>query len=390
MIYYLPERIYEILKNDNDVINILLEIEEKFEEFTDFKSYIMGYSKLYGDHNTVSLYIKANNLIRNKIYGNKFLIKEFDINEGDVSFEDMKHWYFFGNESTGIDLENKFFLLSNIINKAADHDVYEHFMERYVDLYEHKDQEYPNEKLSKYIHLKYMYSKMYIMAMNMNTLEQFSSGWEHQFIEDCHRIYKTTLSITNDNDITTNYYLEALSTAIKRANYNRELLGIGEDISWLNTVKDYITLRWRDEDTELDFQYRMQSVGYLFVLDEIATLYCLNGNKIEFNFVLEKIVDYINNALTNEKKLLRGLFFYDKVNHNMFASMIRKYLKVLAGIKTVLKINGLSQEDKKYILSENLGDIAANTPNRIQEKRTVKSVDATAEAMVKKQLEIEM
>ena len=390
MIYYLPERIYEILKNDNDVINILLEIEEKFEEFTDFKSYIMGYSKLYGDHNTVSLYIKANNLIRNKIYGNKFLIKEFDINEGDVSFEDMKHWYFFGNESTGIDLENKFFLLSNIINKAADHDVYEHFMERYVDLYEHKDQEYPNEKLSKYIHLKYMYSKMYIMAMNMNTLEHFSSGWEHQFIEECHRIYKTTLSITNDNDITTNYYLEALTTAIKRANYNRELLGIGEDISWLNTVKDYITLRWRDEDTELDFQYRMQSVGYLFVLDEIATLYCLNGNKIEFNFVLEKIVDYINNALTNEKKLLRGLFFYDKVNHNMFVAMIRKYLKVLAGIKTVLKINGLSNEDKEYVLSADLGDIAANVPNKIQEKRTVESVDRTAEAMIKTQLEIEM
>ena len=307
MIYYLPERIYELLKNDDEVVSILLEVEEKFEEYNDFKSYIMGYSKLYGDRNTVSLYIKANNIIRNKLHGMKFLQKEFDINEGDVSFEDMKKWYFFGNESTGIDLENKFFLLSNIINKAEDHDIYEHFMERYVDLYEHIQNDNERKLLSKYIHLKYMYSRMYVNAMNMNTLDHFSSGWEHQFIEVCHKIYKTTLALTNDNDITTNYYLEAFSTAIKRANFNRETLGIGEDISWLKSIVDYITLRWRDDDTDLDFQYRMQSVGYVFVLDEIATLYCLNGDKVEFSLVLDKIVSYINNALKDEKKLLRRI-----------------------------------------------------------------------------------
>ena len=59
----------------------------------------------------------------------------------------------------------------------------------------------------------------------------------------------------------------------------------------------------------------------------------------------------------------------------MFISIIRKYLKVLAGIKTNLKINGLSSEDKEYALSDNLGEISAATPNMIQEKRTVESVD---------------
>ena len=107
---------------------------------------------------------------------------------------------------------------------------------------------------------------------NYSPAQSFSIGIEKNKIKNRRQQNYLQTEFTNDNDITTNYYLEALSTAIKRANYNRELLGIGEDISWLNTVKDYITLRWRDEDTELDFQYRMQSVGYLFVLDEIATL----------------------------------------------------------------------------------------------------------------------
>jgi hypothetical protein len=100
-------------------------------------------------------------------------------------------------------------------------------------------------------------------------------------------------------------------------------------------------------------------------------------------------VDYINRALSDEKKLLRGLAFYDKVNHNMFAAIIRKYIKVLAGIKTSLKINGLSDEDREYILSDNLGELAAAIPNRIQETRTVKCSDIIADAMIRKSLEID-
>ena len=382
MIYYLPERIYELLKNDDDVISILLEVEEKFDAINDFKSYIMGYSKLYGDPAITSIYIRANNLIRNKLHGMKFLEREFDINEGDVSLEDMKKWYFFGNESTGIDLENKFFLLSNIMNKTEDHDEYEQFMKKYVEVYESKPEEV---QLSKYIHLKYMYAKMYVMSMNQTEFEDY---WQVHFIDDMHKIYTNTLKTTGDFDITTNYYLEALSTAVKRANYNREQIGL-TDTGWLSDVMTYVMMGLRNADSsDIDFQYSQASMGYLFILDELATLYCLNGDKKSFNYVLNNIVSYINIALSDEKKLLRGLFFYDKVNHNMFASMIRKYLKVLAGIKTILQINGLSKEDREYILSDNLGDIAANTPNKLQEKRTVECVDRTAEAMVNKILEI--
>ena len=387
MIYYLPERIYEVLKNDDEVITKLLEIEEKFEGYNNFKDYISGYSRLNDSAETKELYIRTNNLIRNKLHGNKFLEKEFDINNGDVSLEEMEKWYFFGNESTGIDLENKFFLLSNIMNKAEDHSVYEKYMKEYTSLYQSLDEEDRN-KLSKYIHLKAMYALIYCSAMATKNEEDFETNWESLFIDDLHRIYLNTLEITGDIDITTNYYLEAFATAIKRVNYNREQLEL-YDVSWLRNVIFYILLGLRNEESsDTLFQYETVSIGYLNVLDEIATLDCLNGDKEEFNYILEKIVDYINRALSDNKKLLRGLSFYDKVNHNMFAAVVRKYLKVLAGIKTVLKINGLSDEDKRYILSADLGDITAAAPNKLQEKRTVESVDKTADAMVRKLLEI--
>ena len=384
MIYYLPERIYEVLKNDDDIINNLLELEESFDKYNSFKDYIQGYSKLSTDPSMKELYLKTNNLIRNKLHGMKFLELQFDINNGDVSIKDMEKLYFFGNESNGVDLENKFFLLSNIMNKTEDHDEYEKYMKEYVSLYE----SFNHDSLSKYIHLKYMYAKLYCRAMEMNNINDFDTSWSNVFVDFSHVIYTDTLSKTKDKDITANYYLEAFTTAIKRVNYNRELLGL-TDTKWLQDVVTYVLLGLRNEEgSDIDFQYELFSLGYLSFLDEVATLYCLNGENALFNNMLAMIVDYINRALSDNHKLLRGLSFYDKVNHNMFISIIRKYLKVLAGIKTNLKINGLSSEDKEYALSDNLGEISAATPNMIQEKRTVESVDRTAEAMINKYLDI--
>ena len=385
MIYYLPERIYEVLKNDDEVIEALLSIEEKFEKYNTFKDFMAGYSKLQGDINIRNNFISTNNLIRNKLADNKTLALQFDINDGVISLDGMKKLYFNGKEIDGVDLENKFFLISNICNQTEDHGEYELFIKRFIDLYDSTDTPVVN-KLSKYIHLKYMYCRIYMMGVNQNTID---TNWESLFIDNAHMVYKYIEKLVNDKDITTNYYLEAFATAIRRINFNRE----GKyqfDTAWLHDVLTYVLMGLRNEEgSDMDFQYEKFSVGYLALLDEAATIYCLTNDRVEFNFVLNKIVDYINRALSDEKKLLRGLAFYDKVNHNMFAAIIRKYIKVLAGIKTSLKINGLSDEDREYILSDNLGELAAAIPNRIQETRTVKCADIIADAMIRKSLEID-
>ena len=385
MIYYLPERIYEVLKNDDEVIEALLNIEEKFEKYNTFKDFMAGYSKLQGDINIRNNFIYTNNLIRNKLADNKTLALQFDINDGVISLDGMKKLFFNGKEIDGVDLENKFFLISNICNQTDDHSEYELFIKRFVDLYDSTDTPVVN-KLSKYIHLKYMYCRIYMMGVNQNTID---TNWQSLFIDNAHMVYKYIEKLVNDKDITTNYYLEAFATAIRRINCKREQK-YQFDTAWLHDILTYVLMGLRNEEgSDMDFQYEKFSVGYLALLDEAATIYCLTNDRVEFNFVLNKIVDYINRALSDEKKLLRGLAFYDKVNHNMFAAIIRKYIKVLAGIKTSLKINGLSDEDREYILSDNLGELAAAIPNRIQETRTVKCADIIADAMIRKSLEID-
>ena len=384
MIYYLPERIYEGLKNDDEVIEALLTIEEKFEKYNTFKDFIAGYSKLHGDINIRNNFISTNNLIRNKLADNKILVLQFYINDGLITLDGMKKLYFNGKESDGVDLENKFFLISNICNQTEDHGEYELFIKRFVDLYDSIDTPVVN-KLSKYIHLKYMYCRLYIMGMEQ---KEFDTGWQSLFTDKAHAVYEYIKNLVNDKDITTNYYLEAFTTAIKRINYNREQLELYDD-GWLKEILIYVLLGLRNEEgSNIDFQYENFSVGYLALLDEAATIYCLTNDRVEFRFALNNVVEYINRALSDEKQLLRGLAFYDKVNHNMFAAIIRKYIKVLAGINTSLKINGLSDEDKKYILSDNLGELSAAAPNRIQEMRTVKAADITAEGMINKYLDI--
>ena len=169
MIYYLPERIYAILKDEEDIRTVLDNVDKKFDEYDNFKDYITGYSKIVGKPENREMYLKTDNKIKNLLHQFPNLEKEFLINNGDVSLEDMKTWFNTGM-TNGIDLENKFYLLSNIINKTEDHNEFVIYMDKYVELYESLDND---EKigLSKYIPLKYMFASMYMMGLRWREFE---------------------------------------------------------------------------------------------------------------------------------------------------------------------------------------------------------------------------
>ena len=117
MIYYLPERIYDVLKDNEEVISILKELEDRFEDYDNFRDYISGYCRLeVADPVTKKLQAKSINIIKNMLHDKPILLQEFYINNGDIALDSMKNMYNFFDEKQGIDLENKFFLLSNIIN----------------------------------------------------------------------------------------------------------------------------------------------------------------------------------------------------------------------------------------------------------------------------------
>jgi len=386
MIYYLPERIYEILKDNNEVTNKLKNLEYKFSEFDNFKDYISGYSRLEnGDPEMKALHNEIDNLIKNLLYDKPILLKEFSINNGDLSVDDMINMFNFFDEKQGIDLENKFYLLSNIINKSEDHNISERYIETYVSLYE-TTLDNVKKDLSKYIHLKYMYSKIYIISKYWIDFEDTGENtWISRYLDTVYAECIKAYNITNDKDITLNYYLEALTTGIKRLNYNREYNKLYDTI-WLNEVMIHIELGLlSNNDDEINFQYEEFNSGYLLLLDEMATIFCLHSYKIPFLFILGYIVKYINNSFENKKTLLRGLSYYDKVNHNMYALIVSKYLKLTEFINDPkYKIEGLDNKDREYFLSDELCNLSAASPNKLQEERTKDSMNLSLQAMIDK------
>ena len=290
MIYYLPERIYDVLKDNKEVISAIDELEKRFDEFDNFKDYISGYSRMeLGDPDTIVLQHKVNNLIRNALYDKPCLVREFYINNGDLSIDDMKNMFNFFDEKQGVDLENKFYLLSNIVNKTEDHDEFERYMDIYVNIYETSE---PAKivPLSKYIHLKYMYSKIYQISKNWTDFT--SEDWIGNYIDRLRVIYDRALTVTGDKDITANYYIEAFTTGIKRLNYIRENQNI-VGTTWLNAAVIHVMLgiNGDDSDDNEGYQYKDYSSGYLLFLDEVATIYCLNGDRIPFLFIYNEIIN---------------------------------------------------------------------------------------------------
>lgn len=373
MIYYLPERIYAILKDEEDIRTVLDNVDKKFDEYDNFKDYITGYSKIVGKPENREMYLKNDNKIKNLLHQFPNLEKEFLINNGDVSLEDMKTWFNTGMIS-GIDLENKFYLLSNIINKTEDHNEFVIYMDKYVELYESLDND---EKigLSKYIPLKYMFANMYMTGLRWREFE--CETWYNILYDECVRIKNSVAPYVNDSDILNNYWLEAVNACIKCVEHIRESANYnGSD--WV--LPFYLAISNIPE-----FQYINYSAGALMLLDTCCTFTCLSNNEQEdVNNMIKTIIRYINNSLKNIKKLLRGLAFYDKTNHNNYAAIIRKYIKITRAIKFEDRIEGLSDVDIEYIMGDEIGEISVASPNRFQERRFVASCDILADAMVRK------
>ena len=243
-----------------------------------------------------------------------------------------------------------------------------------------------------------MYAKIYNISKYWDDFDNDDmlshDYWICKYLDEVKEIYDYTISITKDKDITDNYYIEALTTGVKRLNYNREKEQLF-DPAWMDNVVTHIMLTFNDTDND-DFQYHAYSSGYLAFLDEAATVYCLTGHKISFLFIYNQIINYINNALKDKKKLLRGLSYYDKVNHNMFALIIRKYLKLSEVInKDDVDMNistdiiGLDDKDREYILGDEIADImTAAEPNRRQESSTKIAMDMSAQGMIEKYLKM--
>lgn len=360
MIYYLPERIYKLVSDDQTYLLLAEELEAIHSKFTTFEEFTNANPDNNTDLNALSR--KLDSYFKTKLKDQPNLLEEYKINNGVYSKLEMVAKYY--SNDPLYDLENKFYLLSNIINKSYEDGQFTIYLGAYVALYNSISEE-TEKTLSKYIWLKYMYASIYTTAysiskpLQINTLAAAVSS-----------IYNYTVDFLNDRDIPSNYTLEAVNDVahLLLEHFPESSKEVMKFMSECEYLKD------REE-----FQYRDYSTSVVNFMDIKNTIYLENNNVMAFYHNTANICKYLSHALADMPTLLRGLGYYDKCNHNLFALMIRKYLKYIKEVPMLhdLKIENLDYVNKDYILSDRIGTkVAAANPNKITDTFTVKDIDS--------------
>jgi len=343
MFNYVPERIYTKIKDDETYKEIVAFIESKKATCSTIVEYIKSDSnEFYGDK-AIEYKTKLKEII-NK-YCPEYLI-QYNANNGEYTRDQLLAMY----KSKTYDSECNFFFLSNIINASYADTTYLEYIYIFVKDYEDLSTEELNV-LSTYIHLKYMYGKIYLTAFNTNS---FVDGYHITLFNTVHSIYTKILEYA-DSDTANNYVLEAIADSMQVVTNKLQ------DHKKLHPYMDLIL----DFADGLTYQYQKYSYAYAKILD-MRNMICaydrdysgfLNGSII--------LCKYISTALAVPSKLFKGLNYYDKCNHAMFIVLIRRYIKLknivpMLRINDNVVINNLLPDDYTFALSN---IININTPS---------------------------
>lgn len=348
MINYLPERIYNAVKDDADYKTIVNYLTEKksscatLEDFVDSDS-----DDFLGVVQCKQYRTQLENII-NKYCPN--YLEEYKVNNGEYTKDELISMY--SNTTGKYDIETNFFILSNIINNSYLDHTYEPYMQQFVTDYE-KLSDGDKTGLANYVYFKYMYAKSHELSLYCDMTK---ANWQLTLGNQLYALYTDIKSITDDRDITRNYGLEALAYSVQTVSDTNTVT--------MDELNTYVSLVY-DFANSISFQYQNYSFGFLKIMDLQNMVYVYNRNYACFIDQTIKIMKYLSNALVNKSSLFNGLNYYDKCNHGMFTVLLRKYIKIKSSIICIEKnneavIQNLTDIDKAYALSD---IIKAGTPS---------------------------
>lgn len=368
MLFYLPERLYKKFSEISNYWILSNKVDIRKENIDSISDYIEADNeaseKFISELKTIKAYC------RNKLKDDPVLLKEYDINNGEYTKSEMISMY--NNPDDTIDTENKFYLLSNIVNKAYEdtstHDEYveeyEKYMNEYKNLYESLDAD-TIKSLSKYVLLKYMYCKIWFICKEEDITKD--NWWDSVFIK-CTSIYDKQLELTKDESITMNYFIEAACAGINNVGMS------GASVSDSHNL----IIKYRNFVESHSFQYKECSFAYLKLMDMECMDYLSSNDITSFYNQCKIIYRYISNAFSDLNNMLRGLSYYDKVNHNMWCVLVRKYIKMREYIPLLqtIELNNISDEDYNFIIGNDICDsVNVANPNRFSELNYKDSID---------------
>lgn len=385
MLFYLPERIYNVFENDETYLELVNKYEEKLNNATTFRECMEAYSVSADnkdDFDRLDSYIKG--VLKSK---DPILYEEYLINDGYYTKDQMIAKYI--NPNDDIDVENSFYLLSNIINKSYEGttdlveqiEEYEYYIKEYKKHFESLEDK---SNLSKYIYLKYMYAAVWELCDSIRIEDIESKLWYSRLLNRLKDIYNDAIERTNDESITMNYFVEAFCDGMQKLYFNYPTLSYKP---FLNEMEKFINSK--------NFQYRNYSYSILKFAHTRLMESIFRNNQIEFYSQGIKIFNYIQNAFNDIQTLLRGLGYYDKLNQNMFCILTRFYinLKDICPVFKNISLDNISSDDYDFIMSNAICDLDIKDPNKIPDmnfKETADDLNILMMAMPSAQRMIQM
>lgn len=381
MIYFLPERIYQYIKENNitDALDKLTDISNKFNTFGTFKEYIQFFSTIIDYDNHKEEFDKIDDSIRNAIKDKPILLQEFDIiSKSNISIDYI-------HNTKALDDENYLALLIAFIdfNDPNKKDVYFSYMKTFIKYFEsHGSKDY-----SKFIYYNYIAYKILIDSTSRDFIT--SSMSEEDITNKCmntiRKYYNKILEYSNDKDNINSQFCDWVCFYVHNINQLLEDNKIKVDLQNLYKKLDNFL------NIEIgDYQYKKYNYGYLRFCDIMLTylLFSIgNANKKErietCKELLNKIIDLFNDGLSDIYTLLRGLCYYDRIKIIKYAALLRKYATIAINNEKILngKIINASPDDLKFILSDEIITTKLDTynSNRINSTEAIKQVDNEAE-----------
>jgi len=358
MINYTPERIYEKIKDNETYKAVVAAIKAKKATCKSLEEWVNSDSESFYGDDWKKWKDELDSIVTTICP--EYLVQYKTCN-GEYTRDELLELY----NSKKYDSECNLFFIANLSQEYSDGE-YITYLNLFVAEYE-KIADRDKLLLSKYIHMKYMYCKIYLYAYNTVL---FPDKWNIDLFNKQYSVYTEVYDITKDKDNAANYLLEAFADSIQALNLNKIDMA---------ALAPYMNLVW-NLVYNMSFQYEAYSFGYGKIMDIRNMIWANNREFTNFlNGTLE-MYKYLSNALANTSKLFAGLNYYDKCNHGMFVVLLRKYLKMKTYIPMLRTMDGatiinLSTADYQYALSDNISASAqsAEVDDAVQQYK--KSVD---------------
>ena len=359
MLNYVPERIYEVLKDEPRFNELTEIITDRFSKVGTLLDVVMFDTNAKADKEIYNYYVNTLTELVNEKCPEYALQLHVTLMQSDK--DELLGYY---DDRKKYDEETTMYLLSYLINCSYDDYTFPQFQKTYVETYESTPVKIRNN-FSDYIHLKYINSKVERYAMYEAPRD---ATFIIKVVDLLKRLYENFKSIVHEPNILKYCFIEILDHSLTNA------------FKFVNNDKliyDAVQQLEIPEEFE-DGDFKGTSINELGILDKKFELAVAARKWVDAIHKYNDVLDWIELALLHPEKLYRTLIIYDKVMAPNFCAILRRYLRLSDEFfnRASERQIDINPQDKEFILKPDYEGLeVSNLETTLSFNRLTKHMD---------------